>query len=117
MDALCGAIIGLPRVYIIVDALDESTDLSGLMRALGTVIDRQLPCLHTLVTSRREAQIALAFEKWQASYPAFGSICLETGLVDPDIKAFVRSEFDSNKRLRNECAKRDLWVCSSGCRF
>ncbi|KAH8727306.1 ankyrin repeat-containing domain protein [Phaeosphaeriaceae sp. PMI808] len=82
--------------YIILDALDECADRTELMDILETMTAWQLQNLHLLVTSRWERDL-------ESSLKAFmdrqNTICLESQLVDKDIRRYVRQRLSDDKSL------------------
>ena len=80
--------------FLILDALDECDEVGDLMKKIAEIKNWKLPGVRILVTSRRETAIVRAMDELQPQ-----SICLETALVDADIKTFVRQSFGSGGRL------------------
>ncbi|KAL9114847.1 MAG: hypothetical protein Q9227_001090 [Pyrenula ochraceoflavens] len=86
------------NVYLILDALDESP--RGITRnttldVIETIRQWALPQLHLLVTSRDEVDIR------DALLPdATEDITMNNEGIDEDIKAFLKDQFQSNRRLR-----------------
>lgn len=94
-------------VFLVLDALDECTEVRTLMGTVAEIKKWGLPGVRILATSRRESDITLPMEEFAAQ-----SICLETSLVDEDIKTFVQHSFESDgplKRWSNDAdAKKEI---------
>ncbi|PVH92411.1 hypothetical protein DM02DRAFT_277099 [Periconia macrospinosa] len=97
MEALRLMVQGLPIVYIVLDALDECTQREELMEMLETIAGWQLPNLHFMVTSRKVGDIEMPLESFVDERCR---ICLESKLVDKDIRRYVRQRLSDDKRLR-----------------
>ncbi|PVH91840.1 ankyrin [Periconia macrospinosa] len=97
MEALRSMVQGLPIVYVVLDALDECTQREELMEMLEAITGWQLPNLHFMVTSRRERDIEMSLESF---IDERCRICLQSTLVDKDIKRYVRQRLSDDKRLR-----------------
>jgi len=75
-----------PETYIILDALDECSQRDNLLSLLSHLHGPRSGNVHILVTSRREYDIELVLEDI-----ANESICIQSGVVDADIKRHVQS--------------------------
>ena len=84
------------HVYLVLDALDESTNRAELMEMLETVAGWQLGISHLLMTSRRERDIEMTLETLVVED---NMICLERDVVDEDILRFVQQKLRDDKRL------------------
>lgn len=84
------------RVYILVDALDESVaprdDLLGVMRDLAT--DPRFRKIHIVASSRKYIDIEKAMSEFSTP------LSMSNYLVDQDIRTYVRSKLYSNPRLQ-----------------
>ena len=97
-----------PKVYIMLDALDECAKRAELLNVLNIIAGWQLKTLHLLVTSRRELEI----ERTLAGFvDPENCISLQSHLVDTDIRRYVRqrladdqslSKWGKNHALRDE---------------
>lgn len=85
-----------PHVYLLLDALDECGHRKELMDTLTTIARSQLPNLHLIVTSRREGEIQNSLQDFIHEE---NIICLQTKLVDLDIKLYVRERLSVDKTL------------------
>jgi hypothetical protein len=90
-------ILEFPQSYIILDALDECTDRTSLIEILETLLGWRLDKLHLLVTSRKERDIESSLEEILEQR---NIICLQSDLVDDDIKKYVHQRLSDDKRLR-----------------
>lgn len=85
-----------PQVYIVLDALDECTHRVELMGMLETIAGWQLENLHLLATSRKERDIESSIEGFVDDQ---SRICLQSELVDEDIKRYVQQRLSDDKNL------------------
>lgn len=85
-----------PYVYLIIDALDESTQIKELMNILEKIADWQLQNLKMIVTSRKERDVEESLKKFVDMH---NIICLKQDLVDEDISRFVQHALDNNTNL------------------
>lgn len=77
------------KIFIIVDALDESSEVTR--DDLIAEIQKLPPSLHLMVTSRHNANIEQLFK---------GSIRVEVQANDADVRAYIRTQIDRRERLR-----------------
>jgi hypothetical protein len=84
------------QVYVVLDALDECTQRSELMRMLETVAEWQLDNLHLLVTSRKERDIESSLESYIKEED---TVCLQREVVDQDIQRYVQQRLRDDKGL------------------
>ncbi|EUC45214.1 hypothetical protein COCMIDRAFT_36994 [Bipolaris oryzae ATCC 44560] len=89
-------IVQFPQVYIVLDALDECTQWSELMKMLETIASWKLPNLHLIMTSREEPDIKSALTDLVDSQ---NSICIQSDLVDRDIQLYIRQRLSNDKSL------------------
>jgi hypothetical protein len=101
MDMLC--LPEQPVTYIIMDALDECPNTSGVvsprdqvMELVEELVELDVQTLRLCVTSRPEADIVPTLESLSSH-----AVCLheESGQSD-DIAAYVRSVVESDRRMR-----------------
>jgi hypothetical protein len=94
---------GTPRVYLIIDGLDEcpstsslSSPREGVLSFLEELVEARLPNLRICVTSRPEADIKPVLEPL-----TFRSISLhdESGQKE-DIENYIRSVVNTNRKMR-----------------
>ena len=84
------------HVYIVLDALDECTQRSGLMDVLETVAEWQLDNVHLLMTSRKERDIEGSLESFVKEED---TICLQRDVVDKDIQRYAQQRLSDDKTL------------------
>jgi hypothetical protein len=85
-----------PQTYIVLDALDECTDRTELMAILERIAGLKLEGSHLLVTSRKERDIESSLETIVDTH---NTICLQSELVDRDIRTYVRQRLSNDKSL------------------
>ena len=83
-----------PKLYLVVDALDECEDRRHLLGFLAECHGWGLANVHILATSRRETDIEDSMRKIATS-----QISLEDSVVDGDILAYVRQELKDDPNL------------------
>jgi hypothetical protein len=109
-DALLETLRELVRdyrtVFLIIDALDECTERQELLSALSSIAAWRLG-VHILVTSRREADIGEIINQIGPS-----KICIQSTLVDNDIRMYVRERLNDDPKLarwkRNKSIQREI---------
>jgi hypothetical protein len=70
-------------IFIVLDALDECSERSDLLRSISSMLNAKLPSVHILVTSRPEVQ---------AECPELVKLAVSVsleGLVDGDIGLYL----------------------------
>jgi hypothetical protein len=106
LEVIPQVIRGFNQVFVVLDALDECTQRSELMHVLENLIERQLPNMHLLMTSRKERDIEGSLEDYVS---AENIICLQSDVVDRDIQRYVRQRLSDDKSLikwRRDAASR-----------
>lgn len=108
MDVLKAVLQQAGRTFLVFDALDECKEVKLLMEKIAEIKRWELPGVCILATSRREPDIV---ETMDILLPQ--SICLETALVDEDIKTFVKQSLDRDGPLKrrwsgNVTAKKEI---------
>ena len=96
-DVLQDMIHQFPQAYIVLDALDECIDRAELMSTLEGIAGWRLDKLHLLVTSRRERDIESSLE---CLVEDRNIICLQSKLVDEDIRRYVHQRLSTDKELK-----------------
>jgi hypothetical protein len=81
--------------YMIIDALDECTDRELLLDLMEEIHAWALDDLHIITTSRPEKEIKETLELL-----ATNTVGLESALVEPDIRSYIRHTLEEDKRLR-----------------
>ena len=97
LQALQHMIREFPHTYIVLDALDECNDLVDLIDMVETMVGWTIKGLHILATSRRERGIESRLESFIGKEDM---ICLQSKLVDNDIKAYVRKRLSDDPSLK-----------------
>ncbi|KAL8699652.1 MAG: hypothetical protein Q9201_005881 [Fulgogasparrea decipioides] len=82
-------------VYIVVDALDECQDRSGVASLFIQIVGRRSDNIHVLATSRRAHDLESAFQDHHCR-----SISLQNSLIDEDIALHIRSRLSRERRLQ-----------------
>jgi hypothetical protein len=93
------------RVYIVIDALDESQDRKFLLDLLIKIArDDAFEKVRLLAMSRKELDIQQAFEG------ICTSISLSNPLVDEDIRVYIENQLQTDRKLSRwpESLKRDI---------
>ena len=89
------ALARLEKLFVVVDAVDESTPRGELVRLLATMaLDSRFRKVQILVTSRQEYDIERFFSAISTS------ISMKNRYVDADIERHIRARLDSSLRLR-----------------
>lgn len=107
LKVLCELISMYPETYIILDALDECGNREELMDAVHQIIDWRLHNLHFAVTSRKERDI---LEGLKDLLEEKDIICLQSHLVDADIRKYVGQRLLRDKSLKKW--HKDPDICS-----
>jgi hypothetical protein len=97
LDMLQEIIPQFPQVYIVLDALDECIDRAKLTSILESITGWQFDGLHLLVTSRKERDIESLLECLAEDS---NIICLQSELVDQDIRRYVHQRLSVDKTLK-----------------
>ncbi|KAK0123929.1 hypothetical protein ONS95_008919 [Cadophora gregata] len=87
-------VLTFENVYIVFDALDESSDCDGILQLMHTMKDWKLSRLHILATSRQltgieESLTGLVTDK----------ICLQDAEMNEDIVLYVADKLQNDKKL------------------
>lgn len=97
LQVLKDTLATLPAPYLIIDALDECSDWQSLLDIIVVLQDRSMSNLHVLLTSRREAEIESTLED---IVPPGNRICLQSQLVDQDIRRYVHERLERDKAFK-----------------
>jgi Cdc6-like AAA superfamily ATPase len=87
----------IPRVYIIVDALDECNDREELLEFIDQLFGWRLDNLHILLTSRREEEMKNMLTTW---IDGSMTVSLQENVVDADIRAYLTHRLNNDKKLQ-----------------
>lgn len=86
----------IPRVFVVLDALDECESRKELLEILSSMSEWRAHNLHILLTSRKVRDIEDSLVQIiDNEY----MICLRSELVDPDIRAYIRERLSRDKSL------------------
>ncbi|KAK6433559.1 hypothetical protein LTR95_010262 [Oleoguttula sp. CCFEE 5521] len=87
----------IPTPLIVLDALDECTNRASLFEIIEALHIWKISGVRILMTSRREIDIEEALEDF---VPETAWTCLETDLVDKDIRTYVHERLTKDKSFR-----------------
>lgn len=85
------------RTYIVLDALDECSDRQELLECIEEVQNWKLEELHVLLTSRKLIDIEEGLEPMIGSD---GKICIQSELVDADVRTYVHERLHNDRKLK-----------------
>jgi ankyrin repeat domain-containing protein 50 len=94
LEVLRELISNFNGVYIILDALDESTEREVLLPILEKIPRWGFKQLHMLITSRREPDIERSLDSLVTH-----SICIQGKLVDADIQLYIHDQLKQDAEL------------------
>jgi hypothetical protein len=97
LQALRGTLELLPAPFVVLDALDECSNWDGLFDILHEMQSWGKDTLRVLLTSRKEVDIEEALEDVVAPD---GGTCLESRLVDRDIRTYVQERLAKDKSFK-----------------
>ncbi|RMY37711.1 hypothetical protein D0866_03089 [Hortaea werneckii] len=97
LQALKDTLELLPAAFAVLDALDECRDWGALFEILVEMQSWDKGILCVLLTSRKEIQIEEALED---IVPPVDRTCLESDLVDEDIRTYVRERLAKDKSFK-----------------
>jgi hypothetical protein len=97
MSVLRHMVLEFPQAYLILDALDECAQRDELLDILEQMAGWQLDRMHVLVTTRKEKDIeSLLLVIVDPKHV----ICLQSQIVDKDIRKFVHQKLSNDKSLK-----------------
>ena len=85
------------ETFIILDALDECKERQELLTDIDEIAGWKNEKLHMLATSRRENDIEESLEPLVNDQE---KICIQSALVNDDIRAYILERLRSDRRLR-----------------
>jgi NACHT domain len=97
LEVLRQIIKEIPRMYLVLDALDECDTRDELLEIFISMADWNAGNLHILLTSRKERDIEDSFTEIVDSE---NIICIQSNLVDPDIRAYILERLSKDKDLK-----------------
>ena len=95
IEVLIGVINLCPALFVIVDALDECTQIGILMKTLCAIMDESTSVCRYLFTSRAEYEVQSAFERKNIEV-----MRIENAAVDHDVAIYVHAVLATDNRLR-----------------
>ncbi|KAL8802386.1 MAG: hypothetical protein Q9182_003876, partial [Xanthomendoza sp. 2 TL-2023] len=95
----------LSAVYLVIDALDECTSRSELLRLLRQINAWSLAQVHMLLTSQRVGDITEVLESF---IPHRSIMTIQGPGVDEDIRTYVRSQFQYGALLERWHEQREI---------
>ena len=96
LEVLEDLIHGFPRVYLVLDALDECRSRTELTDILVRIAEWRIETLHLLVTSRNEQDLGRCLEDLVEEKYLIG---LQSHIVDSDIQLYIRESLCHDKNL------------------
>ena len=96
VDVLRRVIIEIPRVFLVLDALDECNSRKELLEVITSISDWKANNLHVLLTSRKERDIQDTIVQIVNSE---NMVHLQSDQVDPDIRAYAVERLSKDKSL------------------
>ena len=96
---LRSALEALPRVYMVLDALDECQELDELLSFIVTACTSWDIDVKFLVTSRKERNVDEALQNLDPI-----AIDLRDELITQDIQVYVKRRLDTSSRLKKWCS-------------
>ncbi|KXX76563.1 Vegetative incompatibility protein HET-E-1 [Madurella mycetomatis] len=95
LQAFAAILQGFDSVYIVLDALDESTPSGELLHVVQHLVtDSRLEKVHLFATSRQYVHIE------DVMRPISTPVSMQNPLLDEDIRLFVQARFRENKWLK-----------------
>ncbi|KAK3302730.1 uncharacterized protein B0T15DRAFT_514743 [Chaetomium strumarium] len=94
LDCLAAVLTKFDDAYIVVDAVDETSERANLLRVLAE-LGKRFHNLHLAVTSREESDIVEAFHKRSVG------VSMSNEGVSEDIRAYVASALQQDTRYRH----------------
>ncbi|RFU25926.1 hypothetical protein B7463_g10412, partial [Scytalidium lignicola] len=82
------------NVYVVLDALDESSNCEELLHFIEAVRKWELPQLHLLTSSRQQVEIEESMEKMFSN-----KICLQDSEIRQDIRIYISDKLGTDKTL------------------
>jgi hypothetical protein len=105
LEALKDLVQDFPRVYLVLDALDECGSRAELTDILTTMVGWRIPTFNFLVTSRKEQDIEHCLEDLVEKNCIIG---LQSDIIDSDIQLYIRERLCTDKHLQKWRKDREL---------
>jgi ankyrin repeat domain-containing protein 50 len=97
VDALKQMTTELPRIFFVLDALDECDSREELLEILSLISEWKVNNLQVLLTSRKERDIE---DTLVHIVDNENIICLQSNLVDPDILVYIIERLSGDQKLK-----------------
>jgi hypothetical protein len=94
LSALSQVVSEFGRVYLAIDALDESTELEDMLSLLSDIRSWDEGHMHIIVTSRLESNIEDLL-----STTATSSLCLDESVMTEDLSFYITSQLKEDSKL------------------
>jgi len=91
-------LLGIPRLFIVLDALDECGERLELMDLIKEMSEWNPGAVSILATSRREHEIEEEIMQLQPT-----QVNIQSSLIDSDIRAYIQTRLEGKGRLRRWC--------------
>ena len=96
VDVLRRMIVEIPRIFLVLDALDECDNRKELLEVISSISDWKANNLHVLLTSRKERDIQDTVVQIVNSE---NMVHLQSDQVDPDIRVYIAERLSKDKSL------------------
>jgi KaiC/GvpD/RAD55 family RecA-like ATPase len=96
VDAIRQIVAQMPRVFLVLDALDECDSREELLEVIMSMSDWEAQTFHVLLTSRKERDIEDAVVQIIHSE---NMVPLRSQNVDPDVRAYIRKRLSKDRSL------------------
>jgi hypothetical protein len=93
-DSLAEMLLEYDQLYILLDALDECTERSELLKWLDQILKQNIGRLHLFASSRREADIVEALANMRVD-----AVPIKNADVDSDIRVFIEDQLANRSGL------------------
>ncbi len=97
MDTLQKLLLNSADVFILLDALDECTEIESLMENIERMAGWKISNLHMLVTSRKKKEIE---ESMSELLHDERRICIQSAQVEGDIRMYIQNRIQTDRRLK-----------------
>jgi hypothetical protein len=94
LSALSQMVSEFGHIYLVIDALDESTELEDMLSLLSSIRSWDEDHMHIIVTSRLESNIEDLL-----STAATSSLCLDESVMTEDISFYITSQLKEDSKL------------------
>jgi len=102
---LIAMISEIQDMWIVLDALDESTTRPALLTWLQGMVSNPVGSVHLLVTSRNEHDIRSEIDLWAAPEDC---VAIQSDLIAPDIQTYTESRIEKDRGLQRWRSRPDI---------